>query len=71
MSVEDIISQARERKALRIAEALERAGITADEAATGEGKEWAMAAKLAGTRMPSIETRQIVLALMRDREKRA
>lgn len=69
MGVEDIISQNRERKALRIAEALERAGITADEAATGEGKEWAMAAKLAGTNVPSVSTQQIVLALMREREK--
>jgi hypothetical protein len=71
MSLEERISDARERKALRIAEALEAANITAEEAATGNDVEWGMAAKLAGTRLPSPETRQIVLALMRERERRA
>jgi hypothetical protein len=71
MSLEERISDARERKALRIAEALEAANITSDEAKDGGDVEWGMAAKLAGTRIPSLETRQIVLALIREREKRA
>ncbi len=69
MSIERMIEDARERKALRIAEALEAAGITASDAEVGGDKEWRMAAQLAGTRIPSGETRRITLALMRERER--
>lgn len=62
---------ARQKKALELVHALEAAKITPDEAAGGTDAEWALAAKVAGTTLPSPETRRMVVEMMRSAEVRS
>jgi len=56
---------ARERKAAKIADALQKIGITSDEAATATENEYGMAAELAGTKVPSAATWAVVVDMLR------
>lgn len=55
----------RTAKAARIADVLRHHGATADQVATLPPAGWAMAAELAGTKPPSVETQQAVVTLLR------
>jgi len=58
----------RERKACTLADTLQRHGITAAEAEAASDSDWELACKAAGTRLPSAETRRIVVQMLRSRE---
>lgn len=59
---------ARYRKAIKIADALDAAGILSKEIAGAPPEAWVLAAKLAETEDPHDETRALVVRLMDDRE---
>ena len=61
---------ARTRKALRIADALQRLGATAEQAAQLPDAGWLMAAQLADCREPSAATRAVVVTILEQREAR-
>jgi len=61
---------ARAMKAANLAVCLAKAGIPASDVALMRDEHWAMAAQAADVRMPSTETRRLVLDLMRRREQR-
>lgn len=61
---------ARAMKAANLAVCLAKAGIPASDVDLMGDEHWAMAAQAANVRMPSAETRRLVLDLMRRRERR-
>ena len=60
----------RTAKALRLADVLRAHGADADQVEAMPAAGWAMAADLAGTKPPSVETQQTVVALLRHDEAR-
>ncbi|MFN7939090.1 MAG: hypothetical protein U0R19_37550 [Bryobacteraceae bacterium] len=61
---------ARAMKAANLAFCLGKAGIPASDVALMDDAHWAMAAQAADVRIPSGETRRLVLDIMRRRERR-
>ena len=59
---------ARERKALKLANLLVFAKITAAEAEGASEEDWLLAAKAAGCHPPSKETIRICIQMLRNRE---
>ena len=60
---------ARDKKAMRLADLLQRANITAAEAERASEADWRLAAEGAGVRPPSKATVEIVIAMLKEREK--
>jgi len=59
----------RDKKAMRLADLLQRANITAAEAERASEDDWRLAAEGAAVRPPSKATVEIVIAMLREREK--
>lgn len=60
--------RARDLKAGKLAEYLIKIGLIAAEVVNGTDAEWNQAAKQAGVRPPSTETRRRVIEIMREQE---
>jgi hypothetical protein len=63
-------AEARALKATRLTQVLEDLGATAETVARLPERGWTMVAQLAGTRMPSLTTRALVVDMLRARAQR-
>jgi hypothetical protein len=59
----------RDKKAMRLADFLVKCGVTAADCATASDADWKMAAEGAGVRPPSKATIDIVVSMLKEREK--
>jgi hypothetical protein len=59
----------RDKKAMRLADFLVKCGVTVADCATASAEDWKMAAEGAGVRPPSKATIEIVVSMLKEREK--